>query len=249
MQHLLKFGRQQLRFSSVSSHPIAYSALGEVPKTVAGAVTLYDDWAPKYEETLISWGYEAPQKTADLVKRYLNASSNQSKILDLGCGTGMGGQALLEEGFVGANVGVDVSPKSVDLATSMYRGGCFVGSLEEPISDEVLKDGLFDAAICVGTMTYVHKFDVMFKEVLKALKPGGTFVFTHIDRYWNDDVDGIKTIADKLVSAGAWALVHMSEPSPYMPNNPDPSEHSKRIYYCVYRKSTHEMSNETVVAE
>merc|ERR1719336_2879869 len=84
-----------------------------------------------------------------MVRKRLKTSATRTKVLDLGCGTGMAGRALRKVGFLGSNiVGVDISPKSVEMAKEVYEGGCFVGSLEEPLSADALGAGPFESVIC-----------------------------------------------------------------------------------------------------
>lgn len=215
---------------------IAYAGLGQVAKTAEGAVKLYDDWADTYDACLVSWGYEAPERVAAHLKERLGTDA---RVLDLGCGTGLSGVALTKAGLTGAHVGVDISPKSVEIALKLgcYSGGAFVGSLEEPFSEEVVKKGPYDAVITVGVLSYVHKFDLLWPEVLKVLAPGGLLVTTHRCPFYSDDMDGIQTEAAKHVVSGEWSCQLLSEPMPYMPKNPDPAESVKRINYIIFRKA------------
>jgi len=40
-------------------------------RSYEGALKLYDAWADKYDESLNEWGYEAPQRCAELLRKYL----------------------------------------------------------------------------------------------------------------------------------------------------------------------------------
>lgn len=221
----------------MASEAIEYSGLGATPKTAEGAIKLYDEWADTYDATLTSWGYEAPPKVLALLKERLG---DDAKVLDLGCGTGLSGVVLKEGGLKGAHVGVDISSKSIEISAKLgcYSGGAFVGSLEEPLSKEVLAAGPFDAVISVGVLSYIHKFDVFWGETLKAIRPGGYVVVTHRMPFWAGDEDSIQTEAAKLVVSGEWTIEHVSGPMPYMPKNPDPIENEKRIQYLVFRKKS-----------
>jgi len=196
-------------------------------------------WADSYDDVLESWGCDAPQRTVEAMKQHLDVDFEDANatVLDLGCGTGLAGRALLEEGFRGTKCGMDISPKSVERSEQIYNGGCFEGSLEKPFPSDVIEKGPFDAVMCCGTMAYVHEFDVMFSEVLKVLKPGGIFVFTQLHFLWLDNADRIRDIADEFVHDGSWTAEYISEPIPYMPKNPDPYEAAKHVFYLVYRKA------------
>lgn len=215
---------------------IAFAGLGTAPKTAEGAVKLYDEWADSYDATLMSWGYEAPERVTAFLNERIRSDG---KVLDLGCGTGLSGVALTKGGLNGAHVGVDISPKSIEIASKLgcYSGGAFVGSLEEAISSEVVGKGPFEAVISVGVLSYVHNFEVLWKEVLRVLAPGGWLIVTHRTPFFADDIDGIQTEAAKLVASKEWTCECVSEPMPYMPLNPDPEESEKRIQYVIYRKA------------
>merc|ERR1719343_970464 len=101
----------------VSAGPVEVPALGETPKTAEGARVLYDDWAKSYDEALLSWDYPAPRRVAETLCS-LGASAN-GQILDIGCGTGLSGEALAEAGLGkgpnGGVVGCDISEESLKL--------------------------------------------------------------------------------------------------------------------------------------
>ena len=88
----------------------ASRALNETPRTKAGAITLYDAWAPSYDHTLVSWGYEGPACTAALLGRFAQPGSLQDEpLLDCGCGTGLVAEALEAAGITGPRTGTGPS--------------------------------------------------------------------------------------------------------------------------------------------
>lgn len=214
--------------------PVAVPELGTIPKTAAGARELYDGWAASYDEALASWDYPAPRRVATTLKDA--GVSAGSRILDIGCGTGMSGEACraLGLGTGGGVVGVDISPISCDLALAK---GCYeaalVANLEEPLP---FADASFDAVACVGVLSYVEHFDVLFPEVVRVLRPRGVAVFTHRDDLWDNDDRGCRSAAEALEASAAWA-VFVGEPETYMPNNPDEEERAKRIRVVVATRS------------
>ena len=93
----------------------------------------------------------------------------------------------------------------------------------------------FDAVACVGVLSYVERFDVLFSEVTRVLRPGGVFVATHRDLLWDSDERGCRSAAKGLVNSGAWVADSIGDPEPYMPDNPDPDENAKRIRLLAFR--------------
>ena len=192
----------------------------------------YDAWALTYDQTLRGWGYEAPEKIAELLADHRSGSSIplRAPVLDCGCGTGLSSEALSAKGFESL-YGVDVSDESLALCK---RKGlhevlemCELDTEPLPFSTDT-----FGAVVCVGVLSYVQEFEHIFGEWCRTTRPGGLCAFT--TRTWDEDTNGIRTAAECLVSRGKWKQRHMSEPSPYMPNNPLPEESSKRIRYFLY---------------
>jgi len=217
---------------------VAMPALGSTPKTKEGAVQLYDNWAPTYDQVLTSWRYEAPDQTAALLTRLLS-SPLDAHILDAGCGTGLSGEALCAAG-VSKVTGTDVSPASIDLLASV-KPGVYSELIVADLDGEPLPFATdsFDGVTCVGVLSYITHFDHLFAEWIRVTRPNGYVVFTH--RLWDGDAgtdsaaDGSKAAAIALEARGLWKLVHESPPSPYMPGNPDPTERAKTIKYMAFQ--------------
>jgi len=216
---------------------IQMPGLGNTPKTKDGAVDLYDKWADSYDETLRSWNYPAPGRVAELLKQHRVAGTPALPVLDAGCGTGLSGEALQAAGFAEV-VGTDVSDSSLQLIAQkkpwLYKSTacCDLECSEGP---SPFADKSFSGVICVGVLSYVQKFDAVFKEWCRVTAPGGLIVFTHREPLWDGDEHSCKTVAAAMEGAGSWTQVLCSEPSEYMPNNPDPKESEKRIRYLVYK--------------
>lgn len=213
---------------------IAVPALSDTPKNATGAKQLYDEWAATYDDALESWGYPAPTRVAEELARA--GGGPASRVLDLGCGTGMSGAAL-RSGSIGTEAGVigsDISQQSLDLALAK---GLYVDTVVANL-DEALPwpESSFDAVSCVGVMSYVERFDVLFREIVRVLKPGGVFVATHREVLWDEDSRGCKTEAVALEHRGEWTIEHVGPPEPYMPNNPNPEEAKKKIRLLTFRK-------------
>ena len=72
-----------------------------------------------YDQTLTDWGYEAPLRTAQLLKEHFplrfSVPDQSVPVLDCGCGTGLSSTALAGVGFQNL-IGVDVSVESLELA-------------------------------------------------------------------------------------------------------------------------------------
>ena len=82
---------------------------------------LYRDWAETYDNTMLQGlNYQSPALVAELLAQHL--PDRQAQILDIGCGTGLGGLALAGHGFQCID-GLDVSPEMMQVAgrRGVYR--------------------------------------------------------------------------------------------------------------------------------
>ena len=223
-------GLQFARRSSGGFDPA--QAVNTADRSPEGAVQLYDAWAATYDETLREWGYEAPEKIAELLADHRSGSTIplRAPVLDCGCGTGLSSEALSANGFPSL-YGVDVSHESLQLCEKKglhtELKPCELDAEPLPFPDDT-----FSAVACVGVLSYVQEFDHIFSEWCRTIVPGGLCAFT--TRTWDDDTHGIRSAAAALSESGAWRLRHKSEPSAYMPLNPIPEENAKRIRYLVF---------------
>ena len=78
----------------------------------------YNHMAVNYEGIYIRLGYPDPVQVAVMAEKHANEKGidkKTCKVLDLGCGTGLVGNALAKRGFKNI-VGFDISPKMLEQA-------------------------------------------------------------------------------------------------------------------------------------
>ena len=92
------------------------------------------------------------------------------RLLDVGCGGGAHAAELAAQGW--SVTGVDVSAKQLALARA--RG---VEVAEADATELPFEDASFDAAVSMFTHTDVGDFAAVLREVARALRPGGCFVY------------------------------------------------------------------------
>lgn len=98
------------------------------------------------------------------------ALTKGARVLDLGCGSGIFGHMLAQRGM--AVTGVDISPKLIEIARTLYPGEDFqVGDAEQL----AFPDGHFDAAFLGGVVHHFPSPQKMAREVARVVKPGGRF--------------------------------------------------------------------------
>ena len=100
-------------------------------------------------------------------------------ILDVGCGGGRTVEKLAAVATQGKVYGVDVSEASVAMSRSRNRKAIALGRVDirqSGVSHLPFADRMFDLVTAVETHFYWPDLQNDMREVLRVLKPGGTFV-------------------------------------------------------------------------
>jgi predicted TPR repeat methyltransferase len=139
---------------------------------------LYDDWAPGYDVEVADAGYATPARCA---KALAGAMTDKSlPVLDVGCGTGLSGQALADAGFRTID-GRDLSPGMVEQARSknVYRSLAIVGP-DDPLPER------YAAMAAIGVIGAGAAPISLLDRMIVALPPGGLAVFSFNDHTLDD---------------------------------------------------------------
>ncbi len=157
---------------------IAYEA-----RTTDETRDLYDRWAKTYDTELIDENdYAQPRRCAEMLSRYL--ADRQAQILDVGCGTGLSGAALLGAGYRTVD-GCDFSPGMLAKArdAGVYRR-LFEADLNDPPLDA--GSGSYDAAVAVGVFSFSHIDPGALDEILRILAPGAPLVIGLNEHFYDE---------------------------------------------------------------
>lgn len=157
-----------------------------------GYVTaLFDGIAGQFEHHLVAdLEYRVPADLAALARPGLAAGS---RVMDLGCGTGLIGTALAGSGA--RITGVDLSPRMLDISA---RGGAYE-QLELGDVVEVMRRSAaasLQAVFAADVFIYLGNLEGVFAEVARALAPGGLFAFS---------VEGTESSSYQLLPTGRYA--------------------------------------------
>ncbi|WP_316977206.1 class I SAM-dependent DNA methyltransferase [Shumkonia mesophila] len=165
--------------ADVMGAAIRLALLGAAPQPEqlppAYVKTLFDQYAPRFEESLIGQlAYQAPFQLRAALDAVAPVTAPEGRVLDLGCGTGLAGEALRHR--AAWLEGVDLSPAMVEQAR---RKGIY-DRLE--IGDAVAalmgaKDR-FDSVVAADVMIYFGNLAPLLAAVRRALVPGGCFAFS-----------------------------------------------------------------------
>lgn len=133
---------------------------------------VWDFWALRYERLWVQKYSLTP--TREQVLEELSGiidSDREYKLLDMGCGTG---QLIreIQKAFPSVKlscVGVDISPKMIEMAAANNPNAIFkVSSIEE-----VIGEGEFDIVVCTHSFPYYRDQAKALKKLGASLKPGG----------------------------------------------------------------------------
>lgn len=122
--------------------------------------------------------YEAP------LLRRLGGATEGERVLEVGCGRGVGTQIILEQFGAERVTAFDLDPDMVDLARQRLapwreRVTLTVGDAEQV--DE--PDQSFDAVFDFGIIHHIPNWRAAISEVHRVLRPGGRFYFEEVTRH------------------------------------------------------------------
>lgn len=143
--------------------------------------TLFDHYAPDFERSLTEGlNYQAPAILLSAVERAARKagrSGHFSAMLDLGCGTGLAGEAFRSK--VDRLVGIDLSPRMIDEARGKdIYDRLEVGELLDFLSAEREARQSHDLIIAADVFAYAPDLPSVAAAAAPVLAPGGLFAFT-----------------------------------------------------------------------
>ena len=173
----------------------------------------YDEWGSTYDKDLIEvWNYKLPSFMGDLFMKYVK--NRDAKILDVGAGTGLGGEYISRNGYNNL-YGIDMSKGMLDEAEckGIYR------QLNRMILGEKLDfpDDHFDTTLSIGTIG--HAPPESFDELIRITKPSGFIIFSLRVAFYDEP-----RFCDKqrsLEETGKWKLVERADPIQGLPGETD----------------------------
>jgi len=166
---------------------------------------IYDDWSDSYDNHLLEeFGYISPDIAAQALSDEIE--QGEISIIDYGCGTGLVGQSLNQQGFVTID-GIDISAGMLEQARAkqVYRH-LVCGDLTTRIA---LDDSAYDAATCIGSMGAGHVGAEHIPELLRPLRAGGLFVIIMNGMYYSSG--RFDQAFRQLESDGLWRIRRLEE--------------------------------------
>ncbi len=156
---------------------LAYTGAESVPERPASAyiTRLYDNYAASYDQKLVgSLHYQCPHLIRAALERHCQ---DKVAILDLGCGTGLCGQAV--SSMATRLDGVDLSPQMIAKARqrAIYNE-LAVGDLY-PFLEKKAK--CYNVLVAAGVFEHIGDPRRVFRAAFGALRGSGLFIFTAED--------------------------------------------------------------------
>ncbi len=138
---------------------------------------LYARWAETYDSGfVVDSGYTYPNVVVDVfAANGLNAVGADEAVVDIGCGTGLAGQALRRHCDLAID-GIDLSSEMLRQAASKEHDGSAIyrtlleADLTQPLD---IPDGAYGGAVSVGTFTHGHVGPEALTGILRIIRPGG----------------------------------------------------------------------------
>jgi len=135
---------------------------------------LFDQFSADYDARMRGQLlYQAPEVLRGLADLVMPGAHDLT-ILDLGCGTGLGGAAFAD--LAAAIDGIDLSPQMIAKARArgVYRN-LAVADIEAALADG---EAAYDLILAADTLVYLGDLTAVFRGAASRLKPGGFFLFT-----------------------------------------------------------------------
>ena len=140
-------------------------------------VALFDNYAPRYDKHLVgALRYRGPELILAAVQN-VAPKARFERTLDLGCGTGLVGQALT--GMTGRLEGIDLSAKMIEKAEECgaYDDLQVADIFDFLIAPERIRSP-FDLVVSGDVLLYIGDLDPLFAKLAPVMRPGGLFAFT-----------------------------------------------------------------------
>ena len=164
-------------FAEKLSHTIAsLRGLNPVRATDFYVSNLFDGYAKNFESILVEeLQYKTPKIIADLLRSLISSTNPHFDILDLGCGTGLAGEVLID--LAKTLVGIDLSKEMLKIAKSKNIYHRLIhDEVHHALSQE--RGATFDIVVSSDVFVYIGDIKAIFDQVYDVLKVGGFFAYS-----------------------------------------------------------------------
>jgi len=136
---------------------------------------MFDEAASRYDAMMEELCYRSHLHLRTLAERVLPRRGAGWRILDLGCGTGLAGDAFKDMAASGRLDGIDIAPRMIDAARERaIYDDLILGDLETVLS---APGRSYDLIVSADTMVYLGDVAPAFFGVANRLESGGFYLF------------------------------------------------------------------------
>lgn len=125
---------------------------------------------------LVQGFYEGP------LLRRMGGRLDDARVLEVGCGQGVGMQILLDQLGAGQVYGIDFDPRQVRRAAQRHACKSAVILAVASVDRLPFPDECFDAVLDFGVLNHVVDWQAAVAEIQRTLKPDGRFFFEEVTR-------------------------------------------------------------------
>ncbi|UWR34799.1 methyltransferase domain-containing protein [Sulfitobacter sp. W027] len=166
--------------------------------------SLYDEWASSYDEDIKAQGYATPERAAVTLAEFLD--NKDAPIFDIGCGTGLSGEALKKVGFTTIDGG--------DISAAMLNEARIKGIYRNLLELEVdaplpFAPGTYTAITAIGVIGPGAAPITLFDTLMHGLGKGGKLLFSLNEKALADR--GALGMIHEWTDCGAAILLHAEE--------------------------------------
>ena len=138
---------------------------------------LFNWYAPKFDRMLAgALKYRAPEDLVALLAEAKPETRAFSRLLDLGCGTGLVGEALIKHYAIARKAGVDIAEKMIDVSREK---GIYDDLIHGDAADVLAATTeTFDLIAAIDLFIYVGDLAALMPLIAGALAPGGVFAYS-----------------------------------------------------------------------
>ena len=157
---------------------------------------LFDQYAARYDTALTErLAYRGPALLREAVEATMQTAQRPlrfGRMLDLGCGTGLGGASF--RAVVDQLVGVDLSPAMVAQAGAKgFYDRLVTADIASFLSDEAINAAKYDLILAADVFVYVSDLEPIMAGITRVLSPQGLLAFT-VETHSGDGVKLLPTL-------------------------------------------------------
>lgn len=147
-----------------------------VERPVEDVIDTYSKWADNYDADLTERGYHTPRRIAEALRPFRDELTRP--VLDFGCGTGISGLALKDQGF-GELHGTDITAEMLEIAgqKQVYSKLWLSQAGELPAAP-----GAYGAIVAAGVISVGAAPAETLSDCLDALAVGDLLAFSYNDK-------------------------------------------------------------------